>query len=184
MEPKAEERIMRCCGRLITGSGTGGFTFENLSQQPELEGIDIYNIIQNEEDIFKLILRNLEKELKILVEGISSFQDGPAEEIELLFKRLHQLFKQKPYYLELIFDKELRQEYHSVDKIISRIKKTAVGYLTGLINRGKEQKVFTSKINTTVLVKKILGSFRAMMNDLQLAGKMVRDLKKYQSVTD
>lgn len=184
MDPKAEEQIIRSCGRLITGSGPEGFTLEKLSHQPELEGIDISNIIQNEEDIFNMILKNLEKELKILVEGISSFQDGPPEEIELLFKRLHQLFKQKPYYLELIFDKELRQEYHSVDKIISRIKKTAVRFLSGLINRGKEQKVFTSKINATVLVKKILGSFRALMNDLQLAGKMVRDLKKYQSVTD
>jgi hypothetical protein len=57
-------------------------------------------------------------------------------------------------------------------------------YLAGLIERGKAQKVFTINTKTKILVKEILGSFKALMNDMQLANKMVRDLKKYQSVNE
>jgi len=97
---------------------------------------------------------------------------------------LHRLFKQKPYYLTVIFDKDLRHQYSGADQIISRIKDMAKKYLAGLIDRGKAQKIFTIDTETKILVKEILGSFQALMNDMQLADKMVRDLKKYQSATD
>ncbi len=102
----------------------------------------------------------------------------------MLFKELHKLFLKKPYYLEMIFDKDLQQQYSFIEIAISRIKRIANDYLSGLIDRGKEQDVFTINAETKVLVKEILGSFKGIMNDMQLTDKMVRDLKKYRSVND
>ncbi len=47
-----------------------------------------------------------------------------------------------------------------------------------------EEKVFATGTETKILVKEIPGSFQALMSDMQLADKMVRDIKKYQSATD
>jgi AcrR family transcriptional regulator len=179
-----EKRIIEASGRLLAEVGPGTFTLEELSKRPEMKGFDVFTLVRNEEQIFEQLLLQLEKELTAIVNDISVKQNSPATEIEMLFKQLHRLFKQKPYYLSVIFDKDLHRQYRGAEEIISRIKGVARGYLTGLIDRGKAQKVFTINAETNVLVKKILGSFQALMNDIQLSNKMVRDLKKYQSATD
>lgn len=181
---EAEKKIIQASGRLLVEKGPEEFTLKKLSQQQEIKGFDLSAFFREEEEIFQELLLNLEKELKELVNGISSGQYGPTEEFELFFKQLHQIFKQKPYYLTVIFDKNLRRKYSSAEEIIFRIKGVAKEYLSGLIARGKAQKVFTINAKTKVLVKEILGSFQALMNDMQLSDKMVRDLKKHQSVTD
>jgi hypothetical protein len=184
MESPTEKRMIEATGRLLIKNGPGAFTLDVLSKQPEVQGFDIFTLVRNEEEIFEQLSLQLEKELKKMVDGIFSGQDSPAEEFEMLFKQLHRIFKQKPYYLIVIFDKDLRHQYSGADQIISRIKGMAKGYLAGLIDRGKAQKVFAINTETNVLVKEILSSFQALMNDIQLADKMVRDLKKYQSATD
>jgi len=183
METQIEKRFIDTSGRLLAKNGPGGFTLDVLSKQPEMQGFDIFTLVRNEEEVFEQLLLQLEKDVTIIVDEISG-QDDPTMEFEMLFKQLHKLFKQKPYYLTVIFDKELRQQYRGAEEIISRIKGMAKVYLAGLIDRGKTQKVFTINTETKTLVKEILGSFQALMNDMQLANKMVRDLKKYQSATD
>lgn len=184
MEIPTEKRIVEASGRLLTENGSTSFTLEKLSNMPELKGFDVLTLVKNEEQIYEQLLLQLEKELTAIVNEISSKQNSPATEFEILFKQLHRLFKQKPYYLSVIFDKDLHRQYHGADQIISRIKSVAKKHLAGLIDRGKAQKVFTINTETKILVKEILGSFQALMNDMQLANKMVRDLKKYQSTTD
>jgi len=182
MNKKAEKQMIEASGKLLTESGSGAFTLEKLSKRPEMKGFDVFALVKNEEQIFAQLLLQLEKELTAIVNDISAKQDSPAAEFEMLFKQLHRLFKQKPYYLSVIFDKDLHRQYRGAEKIISQIKGVAKGYLTGLIDRGKAQKVFTINTKTKVLVKEILDSFQALMNDMQLTDKMVRDLKKYRSV--
>lgn len=184
MDTKAEKQIIEASGKLLTESGPGAFTLKKLSKQPEMLEFDIFTLVKNEEQIFEQLLLQLEKELTAIVVEISSVHDSPVLEFELLFKRLHKLFKQYPYYLTVIFDTDLPRQYSGAVKIITRIKGVAKSYLTGLIDRGKAQKVFTIGTSTRVLVKEILGSFQALMNDMQLADRMVRDLKKYRSLTD
>jgi AcrR family transcriptional regulator len=184
MKTPAEKQIIEASGRLLTEDDPAAFTLEKLSNSPGLKGFDVFTLVKNEEQIFEQLLLQLEKELTAMVDEITSGQDDPALEFEMLFKRLHQLFKQKPYYLTVIFDKDLRQQYSGADQNISRIKSVAREYLAGLIDRGKAQKVFTIDTKTKILVKEILGSFQALMNDIQLTSKMIRDLKKYQLNND
>ena len=176
--------MMETSGKLLAENGPGSFTLDALSKQPEMQGFDIFTLVRKEEEVFEQLLLQLEKELKELIGGISSGQNSPAEEFEMLFKQLHRLFKQKPYYLTVIFDKDLRQQYRGAEEIILRMKGVAKKYLAGLIDRGKAQKFFKIKTETKILVKEILGSFQALMNDMQQTDKMMRDLKKYQSSND
>ncbi len=137
-------------------------------------------LVRKEEQIYEQLFFQLAKELKEMVDGISSGQNSPAEEFEMLFKQLHRLFKQKPYYLTIVFDKDIPRQYRDAEKRISGIKDMAKKYLSGLIARGKAQKVFTTDAETEILVKEILGSFQTLMNDMQLEDKIVRDLHKYR----
>lgn len=184
MNTRAEKKIIEVTGKLLTESGPGEFTLEKLSKQPGLLEFDIFALVKNEEQIFEQLLLQLEKELTAIVNEISSNHDSPALEFEMLFKRLHRLFKQKPYYLTVIFDTDLLRQYSGAVKVITRIKGVAKRYLTELIDRGKTQKVFTINTATNILVKEILDSFQALMSDIQLTDKMVRDLKKYRSVNE
>lgn len=184
METQTEKRILEASGRLLTENGIRAFSIEKLSKLPEMQSFDIFALVENEEQIFKQLLLQLEKELRSIMDEITSYHDIPALEFEMLFKQLHRLFKQKPYYLTVVFDTDLHWKYRDIEEIILRIKGMAKSYLTRLIERGKVQKVFTTDIKTKVLVKEILGSFKALMIDIQLSDKLVRDLKKYQSATD
>ncbi len=184
METPTEKQILESSGKLLAEVGPGRFTLEKLSKRPEMKGFDVFTLVRNEELIFEQLLLQLEKELTAIMNDISDKQNSPTNEFEMLFKKLHRLFKQRPFYLTVIFDKDLHQRYRDAEEIISRIKRVAKGYLTGLIDRGKAQKVFSINTETKVLVDEILSSFQALMNDMQLSDKLVRDLKKYQSATD
>lgn len=184
MKTKKEKRIIEENGTVRVENGPDDSNLALLSQKPELLGFDIFSLVRKEEEIYKELLLNLECDLKGLLNEISSVENDPSEEFELLFKQLHRLFKQKPYYLTLILDKDLQCYYSEADPIISRIKGVARGYLAGLIDRGKAQNIFIINTETKVLVKEILDSFQALMNEMQLTDKMVRDLKKYQSAKD
>ncbi|MBN1985265.1 MAG: hypothetical protein JW761_03120, partial [Prolixibacteraceae bacterium] len=173
MKTQTEKQMIETSGKLLAENGPGGFTLDVLSKQPEMQGFDIFTLVRNEEEVYEQLLLQLEKELTEMVKRISSGQNSPDKEFEMLFKQLHRLFKQKPYYLTVIFDKNLRHQYSSADQIISRIKSVAKKYLAGLIGRGKAQKVFTIDTETKILVKEILGSFQALMNDMQIADKLV-----------
>lgn len=184
MNTKTEKQIIEATGKLLNESGPGEFTLKKLSKQPEMLEFDIYALVKNEEQIFEQLLLQLEKEMNAVVAEISSKYDSPALEFEMLFKRLHRLFKQKPYYLTVIFDTDLFRQYSGAVKVITRIKGVAKRYLAGLIDRGKAQKVFTINTSTKILVKEILDSFQALMSDIQLTDKMVRDFRKYRSVNE
>jgi hypothetical protein len=183
MDSKIEDQIITSCGRLITKVGTQAFSLEKLSELPEIKGLDFSAYLSSEEEVFEKLLLTLEKELNDLMEGISANQHAPSDEFEKLFKELHGLFSQKPYYLMVIFDKNLRQ-LGSVDVIISRIKELAEQHLTRLIDQGKAQNIFKVSAETNVLVKLILGSFQNLMNNMQLADNMLNDLIRKQSITD
>jgi AcrR family transcriptional regulator len=184
MDTKAEKQIIEASGRLLIEDGSGSFTLKKLSKRPEMKGFDVFALVRNEEQIFEQLLLQLEKELAALLDDLSAKHNSPATEFELLFKQLHRLFKQKPYYLTVIFDSDFRQKYGHSEKIISRIKGVAKNYLAGLIDRGKIQDAFTIDTETKFLVREILGSFQALMNDMQLTDKMIRDLKKYRFSND
>jgi len=126
MDSKTEEQINKASRRLIIESETEGFSLEKLPKQPEIIGFDLFALFRKNEDVFGKRLLTLERELEELIDGISSGQDSPADEFEKLFKQLHRLFKQKPYYLTVIFDKDLRRLYSDADNIISRIKSMSV----------------------------------------------------------
>jgi len=183
MDSKIEDQIITSCGRLITMVGTEAFSLEKLLELPEIKGLDFSAYLSSEEEVFEKLLLKLEKDLHDLIEEISAAQNDPAHEFEMLFLQLHQLFKQKPYYLTVIFDKELRH-YSGVNQIIFRIKDMAEKHLTKLIDIGKAQKVFKVSAETDILVKLILGSFQNLMNNIQLTDKMVNDLTSKQLITD
>ncbi len=181
MDSKTEKQIIAASAKLIAKSGIEEFSIEKLSNQPEMKRFDVYTLIENEEKIFTQLLLELEKDLKELIGNISFAYKDPEQEFENLFKQLYKFFKQKPHNLILIFEKFLQYQYRSANKILVRIKNIAKDYLTELIDRGKAQKVFTIEVETEELVTDILGSFQSLMNDMQMTGKMLRDLKKYQS---
>lgn len=184
MNTQVEQKILDVSGKLILESGVEDFTLAKLSAHPLLEAVDKPLAFGKEEEVFTLLMYQLEKALKFLLEGMDVANLSPAAELEMLFKNLHRLFENKPYYLILIFDKDFRRRFRAADNILARIKQLAEGHLTALIERGKEAEVFRTDIKTKILVTEILTSFQAMMGNVQLADKMVRNIKKYQSETD
>jgi outer membrane protein TolC len=132
MDIKTAKHIIEASGRFISENGPGEFTFEKLSMQPEKDDFDPFTLVKNEEQIFEQLLHHLENELKTLVNEVSYGTHSPALEFEMLFKQLHRLFKQKTYYLTVIFDRNMHRRYSDAEKIISRIKGVAISYLINM----------------------------------------------------
>jgi AcrR family transcriptional regulator len=178
-----KENIMEAAGRIIVRSGAQNLTMDSLARELNWETTELTSHIQKEEDVFNMLLQGLENELTERIEGISVNNKSPETELEILFNGLYSLFKRKPWYLSFIFDKSILKHKRSRHKI-SQIKRLARKYLVDLIDRGKREMVFVTTEDTKILVNDILESFQILMNDVQLANKMIWSLKKSQSTKD
>ncbi len=176
--------VIEAAGRIIMMSGTKGLSLDALLCEPKIKEKNYLKNLKDEEDIFEILLLNFEVELIELLVNIAKEGNKPDVELELLFKRLYVLFETKPWNLSLIFDNNLQERYPWFKNAILRIRVAARYYLTRLVERGKKEKIFKTPVNTNLLVKGILASFRSLMNDYQLGHKMINDLKKFQKSQD
>ncbi|HOI79386.1 MAG TPA: hypothetical protein PLI30_07245 [Petrimonas sp.] len=171
------ETIIEAAGKAIFSYGIRNFTIESLAGRPEIKGTGLPPHIQQKEDVFVLLLIKFEYELHKMVDSIRGQALSPALEIESLFRNLSGMFREKPYYLAIIFDSELKEQNKKTKEIIARIKGRAENYLTALIDRGKKEKAFLTAENTKTLTNHILNSFRFLMNDLLLYAELSKNLK-------
>ena len=91
---------------------------------------------------------------------------------------------QKPYYLDIIFDKKLKNRDESIKNSFLRIRNTAENYLTSVINKGKNENSFKTTISTKVLVSKILSGFRHFMKDEQRIHEVILEMKTLKIIND
>lgn len=176
--------IIKAAGRIIVQSGIPGLTMDTLMQEPEIAGKKLPKEIESESELFELLLLDFEQEIKALVTAIANQKTAPDEEISLLFKGLYKLFKHNQWYLDLVFDPDLMLRCTKAEDIIIGVKRLAKSYLTRLIQSGKSEEVFATTESTDMLVNEILESFRALINDWQLADKMIKDIKFAQAAKD
>lgn len=173
---KAEEIIMN--------TGLEALTIHNLAAEMDLNENQLYNQLTKDDDILLLLLYGFEADIIEFVKELANKGVTPEAELELFFNALYFYFQQKPYYLSLIFDKNLMKRDESVKKAVLRIKRVAEDYLTGVINNGKKQNIFRIKGTTRFLVNWILSGFRLYMKDQQRLNDMILELKKLKILKD
>ncbi|GAB1405383.1 hypothetical protein MASR1M74_25640 [Lentimicrobium sp.] len=178
------EDVIKAAGRIMAHSGIAGLSLDALKKEFSMARKRFPRGINNDGDLFELMLLDFEEKLRALVSEISLKNNHPDQEITLLFKGLYDMFKQHQWYLDLVFDKSLLLRCRKADDILFRVRRVAKSYLTRLIQRGKHNGQFASTESTYVLVNEILESFRALMNDWQLTEKMIKDIRYAQKVKD
>ncbi len=168
--------IIETAGKIVEHSGTKALTIKNLARELKVSDQKLSSLINNDEDLFLLIIQELESEVNDLLCQFSQNNVQPEKRLEDLFKHLYVLFKHKPYYLSIIFDDPLIKENERIRNAILSIRKKAALFLCQLINRGKKENTFKTKQSTKSLVNGILSSFRLLMRDEELINEMVRKL--------
>ena len=168
--------IIEKAGKIVEHSGTKALTKKNLARALEVSEQHLSSLIKNDEDIFLLIIQELEHDVKDFMGQFSQDKVPTENRLEDLFKHLYGLFKRKPYYLSIIFDDPLIKESQPIRNAILRIRKEAALFLCQLINKGKKDHTFKTKQSTKSLVNGILSGFRLLMRDEELINEMVRKL--------
>lgn len=183
MELRSYE-IIEKAGKIIMTHGLEALSIDNLAKILSADENKLYNQFTKDDEIVLTILTELESELSAIVQQISQKGEAPGTELKLLFKMLYFLFLQKPYYLFIIFDKSLLERDNTIKKSFLRIKNIAETYLSSIINKGKEENTFRTKVSTKSLVDRILLNFRVFMKDEQLLNEMIVDLKQLRTMED
>lgn len=173
---KAEEIIMN--------TGLEALTIHNLAVEMDLKENQLYNQLTKDDDILLMLLYGFETDMIEFVKELVNKSVTPDAELELFFNALYFYFQQKPYYLSLIFDKNLIKRDGNVKKAVLRIKRVAEDYLTNVINNGKKQNIFKIKGSTGQLVNRILSGFRFQMKDEHLFNNMILEFKKLKILKD
>ncbi|MDA3905764.1 MAG: hypothetical protein PF484_06795 [Bacteroidales bacterium] len=168
--------IIKKAGEIIMTSGLEALTINNLASKMDVKENKLFSQFTKDDEIFLAILTGFEYELNEIIQQIAKKGESSGTELELLFKMLHSLFLQKPYYLSVIFDKSLLERDNTIKKSFLRIRNIAETYLSSIINKGKEENTFTTKLSTKSLVNKILLNFRLFMKDEQLLNEMLVEL--------
>lgn len=183
METEKNEIIDKIT-QIIMNDGLEALTIHNLATELKIGENHLYNRFPKDDDILLMMLNCFEKELKQIIHEFSNYSETTEKEFKFLFKSLYNLFLQKPYYLSIIFDKSLSKRDESIKKAIFRIKNIAEIYLTTLINNGKKDNTFKTKVPTSLLVRKMLSEFRLLMKDEQYINEMIIELKTLKESKD
>ncbi len=176
--------IIKKAGEIIMTSGIEALTINNLATKMDVDENKLYNQFTKDDEIVLAILTGFEFELNEIGQQIAKKGELPGTELKLLFKMLYFLFLQKPYYLFIIFDKSLLERDNKIKKSFLRIKNIAETYLSSIINKGKEENTFKTKLSTKSLVSKILLNFRLFMKDEQLLNELIVELKQLRTFED
>jgi hypothetical protein len=171
-------------GEIINQAGTEALTIDKLAVRMGIDPEELSSFFKHDTDILAMMLLSLENEMQLLIHPILVKNQLPEEEISGMFKKLYELFDLKPYFLSIIFAAELMKQNTDLQDILIRIRSAAEICLLQLVNKGKQQKTFYTGTKTSVLVKKILASFRVLMNDQWLSIKMIRDLEIQKSLNE
>lgn len=183
MEPKKTE-IIKKAAKIILDTGLEGLTVPNLANELEINESQLYQQLTKDDDIVLILLLGFETDIIQVVKELANKVHSPETELKLLFKRIYLLFLQKPYYLSIIFDKNLKERDESIKKSFIRIRNVAENYLTIIIDKGKNEYTFKTNVPTRVLVDQILSSFRILMKDEQNVNEMVLQLKTLRKLNN
>lgn len=180
MEP-TRTLIIDKAARIIMNSGLEALTIPNLEKEVGVGKNQLTNKLTKDDDILLVLLVCFETELNAIVQEIANKGIVPEKELQLLFKRLYTLFLLKPYYLSIIFDKNLAERDDAIKMAIQRIMNIAETYLSTIIEAGKTDHTFKTRVSTKLLVTRILSRFRMFMKDEQLVQEMILELKNLKN---
>ncbi|GAB1451384.1 hypothetical protein MASR2M47_14400 [Draconibacterium sp.] len=183
MEPKKTE-IIEKAAKIIQDTGLEGLTVSNLATELEINESQLYKHLTKDDDIVLILLLGFETDIIQAVNELANNVHSPETELKLLFKRIYLLFLQKPYYLSIIFDKNLKERDESIKKSFVRIRNVAESYLTLIIDKGKSEYTFKTNVPTRILVDQMLSSFRILMKDEQSMNEMVLQLKTLRKLNN
>lgn len=183
METQKNE-IIEKAAKIIMNSGVQELTIHNLANKLKVEDSQLYKQLTKDDDILLMLILGLETDINELITGFTQTAETPEAELKILFKKLYFLFLQKPYYLDIIFDKNLKERDESIRNGFLRIRNTAENYLSSILNKGKKENTFKTNTPTKVLVGKILSGFRSYMKDEQRIHEMILELKTLRTLKD
>jgi AcrR family transcriptional regulator len=183
METQQNE-IIEKAAEIIMNSGVEELTVHNLADKLQIKESQLYRRLTKDDDILLILLLSFESDIMDFLKGVEQSKDTPENELKILFKKLYFLFLQKPYYLDLIFDKKLKDRDESIKNSFLRIREMAENLLTDIINKGKSENTFKTNVSTRVLVNKILSGFRTYMKDEQRLHEVIIEMKKLKTSKD
>lgn len=179
-----QNKITEKAIKIIINSGLEELTVHNLADELQMKESDLYQQLKKDDDIILFFLLSFESDIVDLLKEIEQSGDTTENKLKILFKKLYFIFLQKPYYLNIIFDKKLKEREESIKNSLLLIRKMAENYLTVLIDNGKSENTFKTTLSTKVLVNKILLGFRTYMKDEQLLQEVILEMKKLKTSKD
>jgi hypothetical protein len=179
-----ENEIIEKAAGIIMNSGVKELTVHNLADELLVKESQLCQQVSKDDDILLILMLSFESDIFEFLRGIDQSSDSPENKLKIIFKKLYFLFLQKPYYLDILFDKNLKNRDKSIMNSFFRIRKMAENYLTDIINKGKTENSFKTNVSTSILVGKILSDFRTFMNDEQRFHELILEMKKLQTLKD
>ena len=179
-----KKNIIEAAGRIILESGIKALSIEELALRTGNRKAELSTYFKKDNDVLIMMLISLDNEIKQLINDVVTRKQSPEEELQNLFKHLHDLFNRKPYYLSIIFSTELMEKDSDMHDILLRIKTAAEIYLFQVITLGKEKKIFITEITTRSLANNILLSFRLLMREQLVSNNLVRDVEIQRSINE
>lgn len=173
--------IIKKAKDIITNEGISALSIQYLAIELNIDEEQLYHQFGSDEGIIQSILNDFEKDINEYVNQFSNSLEPAETELKLLFKRLYFIFLQNPFYLSIILDSTLINRNDEIRKSMFRIRMMALNYLETIINKGKMENTFKTKIPTKAIVTRLLSEFRLFMKDEQLLNEMVLELKTLQT---
>jgi hypothetical protein len=177
-------KIIEKAAQIVVKSGLENLTVSNLANELNIEQKELLHLFEKDDGILLMIFNSFENDLKEFIHKLSNNAETPEKDFKTFFKSLYNVFLQNPHYLSIIFDRRLKKRDERIEKSIFQMKDLVENYLTKLIDAGKKNNTFKTKVPARVLAGKMLVDFRMLMRDEQYLNEMILQMETLKKSKD
>lgn len=154
--------IIQSAGKIITETGVSSLTTKRISQEMKFSESAIYRHFSGKSEIVNAMLDYLATDMDRRFTTCQSSSLPPMEKLKFIFIDQLKFFKEKPYFVGVIFPDGLLRESSEINDGIVRIMEVRKKHLHVILEECQSAGLIRTDLAASQLAHIFMGSFRLL----------------------
>lgn len=153
---KSKQDILSAAEILFARKGIYGTRVDEIAREANINKRMIYEYFGNKEELYKAVLVEVYGRLGFKEIDVLSDKEDPVDAIRKLIRLYFKFLKENTTYVNLLQWENLNEGKYIQDENFTGIKDPTLALLRKIINKGKEDGIFHSHVDTEQVILSLL----------------------------
>jgi TetR/AcrR family transcriptional regulator len=153
---KSKQDILSAAEILFARKGIYGTRVDEIAKEANINKRMIYEYFGNKEELYKAVLVEVYGRLGFKEIDVLSDKEDPVDAIRKLIRLYFKFLKENTTYVNLLQWENLNEGKYIQDENFTGIKDPTLALLRKIINKGKEDGIFHSHVDTEQVILSLL----------------------------